>query len=94
VNLRARKTKAFSRSDEDQILQALIEKHLPADHPRSAVDIGAGDGMRWSNTYALFSQGWRGVGAEGDPAKVIKLARAYRDFPSVFACRAQVTPQP
>jgi hypothetical protein len=93
MNFRSRKSKGFSRSGEDEILQKLIAELLPANHHRSAVDIGAGDGVRWSNTYALFSQGWRGVGAEGDPRKVIKLAQAYRDYPNVFACRAQVTPQ-
>lgn len=90
---RSRKSEGFSRCGEDEILRRLITDLLPAGHPRSAVDIGAGDGMRWSNTYALFTQGWRGLGAEGDPAKVIKLARAYRNFPDVFACRAQVSPQ-
>lgn len=90
---RSRKSEGFSRSGEDEILKTLIENLLPADHARSAVDIGAGDGVRWSNTYALFSQGWRGFGAEADPAKVIKLARAYRNYPNVFACRALVTPQ-
>jgi len=90
---RARKSEGFSRCGEDDILQALIADLLPVNHPRSAVDIGAGDGVRWSNTYALFTQGWRGVGAEGDPSKVIKLARTYRHFPNVFACRARVSPQ-
>jgi hypothetical protein len=89
---RSGKSQGFSRSGEDQILQKLIAELLPADHGRSAVDIGAGDGVRWSNTYALFGEGWRGLGAEGDPAKVIKLARAYRNYPNVFACRALVTP--
>ena len=93
MNFGSRKSEGFSRCGEDEILQALIAELLPANHSRTAVDIGAGDGVRWSNTYALFTQGWRGFGAEGDAAKVIKLARAYRHFPSVFACRAQVTPQ-
>jgi len=92
VNLRSRKQRSFSRAGEDDILRRLIADLLPADHHHSAVDIGAGDGVRWSNTYALFSQGWRGLGAEGDPDKVSRLARAYRSYPRVFACRAQVTP--
>jgi hypothetical protein len=82
-----------SRSHEEKILKRLIAELLPVNHHHSAVDIGAGDGVRWSNTYALFSEGWRGVGVEGDSRKVIKLARAYRHYPEVFACRARVTPQ-
>src|SRR5205823_12769393 len=46
----------------------------------------------WSNTYALFTNGWRGVGVESDSRRFTKLARAYRHYPRVFACRNLVTP--
>lgn len=88
----ARNSAGCSRANEAQILKQLIADLLPPDHHRTAVDIGAGDGIRWSNTYDLFSEGWRGVGVEGDSRKVIKLARAYRYYPNVSACRARVTP--
>src|SRR6266516_1232055 len=89
----SRNSSGFSRWDEEKILKQLIRELLPADQYHSAVDIGAGDGVRWSNTYALFSQGWRGLGVEGDPRQVIKLARAYQRYPNAFACRARVTPR-
>lgn len=89
----SRSSGGFSRWDEEKILQRLIGELLPAGHHHSAVDIGAGDGIRWSNTYALFSQGWRGLGVEGDPRKVIKLARAYQRYRNAFACGARVTPR-
>ncbi len=89
----ARNSSGFSRWSEESILKRLIGELLPADHCHSAVDIGAGDGVRWSNTYALFSQDWRGLGVEGDPRRVIKLARAYQRYPNAFACRARVTPR-
>ncbi|MEP6706665.1 MAG: hypothetical protein ABJC05_04060 [Pyrinomonadaceae bacterium] len=89
----ARNSGSFSRWSEESILNRLIGELLPADHYHSAVDIGAGDGVRWSNTYALFSQGWRGLGVEGDPRRVIKLARAYQRYPNAFAGRARVTPR-
>jgi hypothetical protein len=82
----------FSHSREEQILAKYIAELLPADHDRTAVDIGAGDGMRWSNTYGLFMNGWKGVGIEFDSRKVVKLARAYRYFPDVYACRNAATP--
>jgi len=90
---RARLRRAgFSHSSEDQILAKFIAELLPADHDRTAVDIGAGDGMRWSNSYALFMNGWKGLGIEFDSRKLVKLARAYKYFPEVYACRNRVTP--
>jgi hypothetical protein len=77
---------------EEQILQRLIAELLPPDHPRTAVDIGAGDGTRWSNTYALFSNGWKGLGIEYDSRKVVKLAANYKHYAEVYACRCRVTP--
>ena len=82
----------FSRFDEDRILARYISELLPDTNHGTAVDLGAGDGVRWSNTYALFTNGWRGVGVESDSRRFTKLARAYRHYPRVFACRNLVTP--
>ena len=83
----------FSLFEEDQILAKYIAELLPPGHDRTAVDIGAGDGVRWSNTYALFQSGWHGVGFESDPRKFRKLARAYRHYPGVSASSDRVTPE-
>ncbi len=83
----------FSNGDEEQILAQYIADLLPLNHSRTAVDIGAGDGMRWSNSYALFLNGWKGVGIEFDHRKFVKLARAYKYFPDVYACRNRATPE-
>ncbi len=88
----SRRREAFSNGQEEQILAKYIAELLPGDHDRTAVDIGAGDGMRWSNTYALFLAGWRGVGIEFDNRKFVKLARAYKYLPDVYACRNRATP--
>lgn len=82
----------FSNENEDQILARYIAELLPRDHDRTAVDIGAGDGIRWSNTYALFLSGWQGLGIEFDSRKFVSLAQAYKYFPNVFACRNRATP--
>jgi len=82
----------FSNANEDQILARLISELLPQNHDRTAVDIGAGDGIRWSNTYALFLNGWQGVGIEFDSRKFVNLAQAYKYFRNVFACRNRATP--
>src|ERR1700730_8587903 len=83
----------FSNGREDQILGKYIAELLAGNHARTAVDIGAGDGMRWSNTYALFLNGWRGLGIEFDTRKFVKLARAYKYFRDVYACRNRATPE-
>jgi hypothetical protein len=82
----------FSNFGEERILRKYIAQLLPAGASRTAVDIGAGDGVRGSNTYALFREGWRGVGFEGSNRKVCKLAAAYKHYPSVSAANCVVTP--
>ena len=82
----------FSNFDEERLLEGFIKELLPADHDQTAVDIGAGDGVRGSNTYALFVKGWRGVGFEGDERRARRLARAYKNFEGVAARHALVTP--
>jgi hypothetical protein len=88
----AAKRGSFSNAREEQILARYIAELLPPNHNRTAVDIGAGDGMRWSNTYALFANGWKGIGIEFDPRKFVKLARAYKYYPEVYAVRNRATP--
>lgn len=74
------------------MLQRYIAELLPADHSRTAVDIGAGDGRTGSNTLALFKRGWKGVGVESDSRKTYKLTKMYQHLPGVFASRLRVTP--
>jgi len=84
--------RGFSNFDEEAILRRLIDG-LPAGHSRTAVDIGAGDGIKGSNTYALFSAGWHGVGFESHPRKAGKLAKTYERLPGVEADSRRVTPE-
>ena len=82
----------FSNFDEEQMLAGFVARLDPEGVARVAVDVGAGDGIRGSNTYALFLQGWRGVGFEGDERRARRLARAYRNLEGVEARQALVTP--
>lgn len=91
TRLALRKNK-FSNFDEEQILRKYFARLFPPGHTGTAVDIGAGDGIRRSNTYALFRSGWRGVGVEADEYTVCKLAQAYKYYPNVGLCRCRVTP--
>ena len=76
----------FSNFDEERMLAEYVARLVPEAGARFAVDVGAGDGIRGSNTYALFLRGWRGVGFEGDERRARRLARAYRSLEGVEAC--------
>ncbi|HEX8355564.1 MAG TPA: hypothetical protein VF611_21840, partial [Pyrinomonadaceae bacterium] len=82
----------FSNFDEERMLAGFVARLDPEGAARVAVDVGAGDGIRGSNTYALFLRGWRGVGFEGDARRARRLARAYRNLEGVEARQALVTP--
>ncbi len=81
----------FSHANEQQILSKYVEELLPKDYPRTVVDIGAGNGVRWSNSYALLLEGWRVLGIEADQQKFSLLTRVYRNSPKAHAvhCRAE-----
>ena len=85
---------AFSNFDEEEILRRYADELLPpAAARRVAVDLGAGDGVKGSNTYALFRAGWEGLGVECDARRARKLAHTYEPFAGVAAARGCVTPE-
>jgi hypothetical protein len=86
------KQATFSRFAEDRILAKYVAELLPSEHHRTAVDIGAGDGIRWSNTHALFVAGWKGLAIEADANKYRKLKRAYRRYATVSTCNEAASP--
>jgi hypothetical protein len=49
----------FSHANEQNILAKYVGELLPPDQPRTVVDIGAGNGVRWSNSYTLLLAGWK-----------------------------------
>ncbi len=89
---RLQRVRQFSNFDEERILHEYIETLLPRNHQYTVVDLGAGDGVRHSNTHALFTAGWKGLAVDGDADRAYRLARVYRYYPNVFTCRNQVTP--
>jgi hypothetical protein len=90
---RLQRVRSFSNFDEERILHEYIEGLLPRNHHYTAVDLGAGDGVRHSNTHALFTSGWKGLAVDGDADRAYRLARAYRYYPNVFTCRHKITPE-
>ena len=81
----------FSNFGEQEIITKYIDLLKIAEHDRTIVDIGAGDGIRKSNSYNLVLNGWKVLGIEYDSRNAAKLARAYRFFPDAFACRFKVS---
>jgi hypothetical protein len=82
----------FSYSSEQRILSKYIAELLPKDHSKTVVDIGAGNGVRWSNTYSLFLSGWGGVGIEADSRQFSRLVRAYKNLPQAHAAHCMADP--
>ncbi|MEP6743761.1 MAG: hypothetical protein ABJB61_14785, partial [bacterium] len=82
----------FSHSDEQQILKQYIDELVPRDKPGTVVDIGAGNGVRWSNSYALVLEGWNALGIESDPHKYDFLTQVYRRFPNARPLNCRVQP--
>jgi hypothetical protein len=81
----------FSNFAEQHVLDKYIQRFGIESHSRTAVDIGAGDGIRSSNTYHLFRRGWRGVGVEADGIKFRRLVKTYSKFDDVAPCHSMVT---
>jgi tetratricopeptide (TPR) repeat protein len=69
----------FSAYGEQTVLADLIAR-LPSIN-RFCVDIGASDGVTFSNSYPLFRDGWPGVAIEARREMVADLAYAHKDFP-------------
>src|SRR6478672_13089648 len=84
--------KRFSHSDEQQILKQYIAELVPTDRPRTVVDIGAGNGVRWSNSYALLLAGWKALGIEADQQKYALLSKVYGKFPNAHAANSLAAP--
>jgi len=82
----------FSNFGEQEIIEKYISTLQIESTSKTVVDIGAGDGIRKSNSYHLFLKGWNGVGIEYGSRNAAKLANAYKYLPDVFACRCEVTP--
>jgi len=82
----------FSHANEQSILAKYVENLLPRDRPKTVVDIGAGNGVRWSNSYALLLAGWKALGVEVDQQKFALLSKVYGKFPDAHASNSLASP--
>lgn len=61
-------TQYYGQSQEDAIIEAFFKKLGVG--VGTFVDVGAGDGIKYSNTYLLELQGWGGLLIEPDPRSI------------------------
>lgn len=80
----------FSFSKEEVIIQQLCDR-IPG-LEQYYVDIGAHDGVGWSNTARLALAGWAGFAIEGDRNLVAKFSETYRNIPNVKVVHTFATP--
>lgn len=72
----------FSQSGEDGVIEKIFEVIQPTTH--YAVEFGAQDGIKNSNTRRLILQeGWSSLQIEGDPRRAKALAKNFADHPRV-----------
>jgi FkbM family methyltransferase len=79
--------KYYSQHGQDKFV---TEKLFPGKVDGVFVDIGANDGISFSNTYLLEKIGWKGIAVESIPAVYSELVRN-RNCTTVNACIAAQT---
>ena len=65
----------YSQNNEEQIILNYL-----GDSTGRFLDIGAFDGITFSNTYALVKRGWTGVMVEASPRTFVKLQSNVEDY--------------
>lgn len=64
------KRTSYSQFGEDAIVQSLFADRLRSGKPGFYVDIGAFAPKTFSNTYALYKRGWRGINIDPTPGSM------------------------
>lgn len=82
-----RGTAAYSQEGEDLLLARCFEYSEPG----FFVDVGAHHPVRFSNTYALYKRGWRGVNIDAMPGSM-QLFRKYRPHDVNIECGVGTAP--
>lgn len=63
--------RSYSQFGEDAVVRAILERRAfhgyPISEPGTYVDVGAFLPIQYSNTYALYRRGWKGVTIEATP---------------------------
>tara|TARA_B100000902_G_scaffold382519_1_gene420265 strand:+ start:140 stop:862 length:723 start_codon:yes stop_codon:yes gene_type:complete len=82
------KKESFAQHGEDLLVEQLIPK------VQSFIDIGANDGVLFSNTYKFAKSGARGLCLEPSPSTFFKLRLNHLFHPKIKCVRAAVSNRP
>lgn len=68
----------------------VLTEHFGEDSTGRFLDIGAWNGVTFSNTRVFAERGWWGVSVEPSPAAFLELMKNYAEFPKVELVNAAV----
>ena len=84
---------SYSQHDEQAVMDRIIgswPRPAGRNRARRFLDIGAYDGVRYSNTHFLALMGWSGVCVEPSHDPFARLARLYRGNPRIVLVHALI----
>lgn len=84
--------KNYSQNDEQSFIENYFKSHAPK-YGGKFLDIGAYDGITFSNTYALLENGWSGVMVEASPSVFTALQHNMKGK-NVELCNSCIVTQP
>jgi FkbM family methyltransferase len=64
-------------------LEEIYEKYIGLKPDGTFIEVGAFDGVSWSNTFGLAVAGWNGLMLEPQPDYFALCTKNYEDFPNV-----------
>jgi FkbM family methyltransferase len=70
---------SYSQNKEEEVILNYFNGHVG-----TFVDLGANDGITFSNTRALAERGWKGVLIEPDPVAFSKLKELYKGHKGIY----------
>jgi len=86
----ARKKNIYSQFGEDGIIEAIFERI--GEKNRWCLEVGASDGILFSNTRRLVEQGWHAILIESDKLAYDRLVENCKDYPNARPVLAEVGP--
>lgn len=75
-------------------LPVLLDTHIGYKTDGTFVEVGAFDGVNWSNTYGLAVLGWRGLYVEPQPDRAAECVRNHAAHPGVVVHQGACGPYP
>ena len=80
----------YSQNGEDGIIEAILS--LVGISNRWCLEVGAHDGVEYSNTYSLVRQGWNAICIEFS-CQFEAMERTYKDYNNAILVRQQISPR-